>query len=251
MDPGGLNLTPIGFGAFKIGRNQGIKYPSGYDLPDEQSAGRLLNGVLDLGINYIDTAPAYGLSEERVGRAIAHRYHECFVSTKVGEEFEAGRSRHDFSSRGVRSSVERSLRRLATDVLDLVFIHCSRDDLRIIEETDAVPTLQALRDEGLVRRIGFSGYTNAAFRACLSWADAVMVEYHMENRALEPFISDAAAGGVNVVVKKGLAAGHLPAEDAIRFVLSHGQVNSMVIGGLDLEHMRENLRVAREVRGGR
>jgi aryl-alcohol dehydrogenase-like predicted oxidoreductase len=249
MDTRGLGLTPIGFGAFKIGRNQGIKYPSGYDLPDEQRAERLLNGVLDLGINYIDTAPAYGLSEERVGRAIAHRYHECVVSTKVGEEFEAGRSRHDFSSRGVRRSVERSLRRLRADVLDLVFVHCSRDDLRIVKETDVVPTLHALRDKGLVRRMGFSGYTDVAYRACLAWADAVMVEYHLENRALEPVIAEAAAGGVAIVVKKGLASGHLPAEDAIRFVLSHGQVSSMVIGGLDLEHMHENLRVAREVRG--
>ena len=53
-------MSPIGFGAFKIGRNEGIKYPQGYDLPDDARVERLLNEVLDLGINYVDTAPAYG-----------------------------------------------------------------------------------------------------------------------------------------------------------------------------------------------
>ena len=66
-----LNVSPIGFGAFKIGRNAGIKYPSAYDLPDQRAVNLLLGGVLDLGITYFDTAPAYGLSEERLGRALA------------------------------------------------------------------------------------------------------------------------------------------------------------------------------------
>ena len=56
----GLNVSPIGFGAFKIGRNEQIKYPKGYELPDDDSTDALLNGVLDLGVNLIDTAPAYG-----------------------------------------------------------------------------------------------------------------------------------------------------------------------------------------------
>ena len=250
MDRHGLNLSPLGFGAFKIGRNRGIKYPSGYDLPDDRSVERLLNGVLDLGINYIDTAPAYGLSEERIGRAIGHRRHEYVISTKVGETFEGGESTYDFSAQAVRRSVERSLRRLRTDVLDLVFIHCSRDDRDVIENTDVVPTLHALRDEGLVGRIGLSGYTGEAYQIALSWADAVMVEYHLENRSLEPIITAAAERGIAVVVKKGLASGHLPAADAIRLVLANEHVTSLVIGGLNLEHVRENLRVARAIRGG-
>ena len=68
----GRHVSPIGFGAFKIGRNQGIKYASAYDLPDETAVAALLEGVLDLGINLIDTAPAYGLSEERIGRALGN-----------------------------------------------------------------------------------------------------------------------------------------------------------------------------------
>jgi aryl-alcohol dehydrogenase-like predicted oxidoreductase len=113
-------VTPLGFGAFKIGRNQGIKYPSAYDLPDEASVTRLLNEVLDLGINYIDTAPAYGLSEERIGRAIGRRRSKFVLSTKVGETFADGQSTFDFTERGIRESVERSLHRLKTNVIDIV-----------------------------------------------------------------------------------------------------------------------------------
>jgi aryl-alcohol dehydrogenase-like predicted oxidoreductase len=65
----GIRVSPLGFGAFKIGRNQGIKYPSSYDLPDEKSVSRLLNELLDLGITYIDTAPAYGLSEDALDQS--------------------------------------------------------------------------------------------------------------------------------------------------------------------------------------
>src|SRR3989304_6273693 len=113
-------LSPLGYGAFKIGRNVGTKYGQAYELPDTASVERLLNGVLDLGINYIDTAPAYGASEERIGQAISHRRREFVLSTKVGEFFESGVSKYDFSADAVRSSVELSLRRLCTDALDIV-----------------------------------------------------------------------------------------------------------------------------------
>lgn len=244
----GIQLSAIGFGAFKIGRNQGIKYPRVYDLPDRREVEVLLNGVLDLGINYIDTAPAYGLSEERIGQAIAHRRDEYLISTKVGETFEDGISRHDFSERAVRDSVSRSLRRLRTDVLDLVFIHAGKDDLAILESTDAQATLSRLRDEGWIRAIGFSGYTEAAFSAALPWCDAVMVTYHQEDRALDTVMREAGEKGITVVVKKGLASGHLSAGSAVSFVLGHPHVASMVIGTLALDHVRDNLAAARRVR---
>lgn len=244
-----LNITPIGFGAFKIGRNQGIKYPDAYDLPDERAVATLLNGVLDLGINYIDTAPAYGLSEERIGRAIGHRRDEFVISTKVGETFADGRSSYDFSSRGVRESVQKSLRRLRRDALDIVFVHANRDDLGVVTSADLVSTLESLRDRGWVKRIGFSGHTTEAFDVALSWADVLMVTYNKADPSLESVIAKAAERGVAVVVKKALASGHLDAEEAIRFALANPHVTSAVIGGLNLEHLRENIRVAERVRG--
>lgn len=241
----GLAVSPLGFGAFKIGRNRNVKYPTGYDLPDDRAVDRLLNGVLDAGINLIDVAPAYGLAEERVGRAIAHRRDEYVLCTKVGEIFtvdDAGRavSSYDFSEDAIRTSVERSLKRLRTDVLDVLLLHSDGRDLFILRETEAVPTLMQLKEDGLVRNIGLSGKTAAGHSEALDWADVIMVEYHAGNRGEEVVLAEAAAAGVGVLVKKGLAAGHLSPGPAIRFVLSNPAVSSLVVGGLNLDHIQEN-----------
>jgi aryl-alcohol dehydrogenase-like predicted oxidoreductase len=243
-----LPLSPLGYGAFKIGRNVGTKYDLAYELPDPATVERVLNGVLDLGINYIDTAPAYGTSEERVGQAISHRRREFVLSTKVGEFFEGGVSKYDFSADAVRKSVETSLRRLRTDVLDFVFIHSSRDDVRVVEQTDVVPTLVSLRDAGLVRGIGLSGYTAEGFRVALSWSDAIMVTYHRDDNTLAPVIDEAHQRGIAVIVKKGLASGRLPAAQALSFVLRNPAVTSVVVSSLSLNHLRDNGRIAQAMR---
>lgn len=242
------SLSPLGYGAFKIGRNQGAKYAAPYDLPTDSEVDALLNGLLDLGVNYIDTAPAYGNSEERIGRALGHRRNQIFLSTKVGELFVHGASRHDFTASAVRSSVEQSLCRLRTDVLDIVFIHSTHDDLRILRETDVVAALVSLRDRGFIRAIGLSGYTADGFRETFSWADAMMVEYHPDQPAMAELMKEAGECGLAVIVKKALASGRLPAEQALRFALAHPAVTSVVVGSLNVEHMRRNWRVACEVR---
>ena len=244
----GLCLSPIGFGAFKLGRNEGIKYPSGYALPDDESAAAILRGMADLGINYVDTAPAYGASEARVGAVLGER-DDVVISTKVGETFEDGRSRYDFSAAAVRASVERSRRRLRRDVLDVVFVHAHADDVAVLRDSDVVATLIALRDEGVVRAIGFSGKTGAAGESALAWADALMVEYHLRDESHAGLIAAARERGVGVIVKKGLSSGQLDAREAVRFVLRNPGVTSLVIGGLSVKHMRDNIRVADEVSG--
>ena len=244
---GGPLVCPLGYGAFKIGRNEKIKYPAGYDLPDDAEAARLLHGLLDLGVNYIDTAPAYGLSERRIGDALGGRRDEFVLSTKVGETFEGGRSTYDYSAASIEASIHRSMERLRADTLDLVFIHSNGDDLAVLRETDAVPVLRRLREAGLVRRIGLSGKTVEGVRAALEWADAVMVEYNVDDRSHEAVIAEAAERGVGVVVKKALASGTLDPGDALRFVLRNAAVSAAVIGTLRLEHMRANLGAVREV----
>lgn len=237
----GLLVTPLGFGAFKIGRNEKVKYPQPYDLPDDASAERLLNGVLDAGINLIDTAPAYGISEERIGKFLASRRNEFVLSTKVGERFVNGESSFDFTATGVRASVTESLRRLRTEVLDIVFVHSNGDDLAIQQQTEVVATLQKLKHAGYIRAIGFSGKTPAGAAAALDWADVVMVEYHLHDTSHSEVIASAASHGVGVVVKKGLASGHLPPEVAIRFVLSNPHIASVIVGGLSLDHLQANI----------
>ena len=242
----GVELSPIGFGAFKIGRNQGVKYAQGYELPDMGAVERLLNGVLDLGVTYFDTAPAYGLSEERIGAAIGHRNDEFIVSTKVGEEFENGRSRFDFAGPAVRASIERSLRRLKRERLDMVFIHSDGNDLHVLQQTEAAAELHEMKSRGLVRLVGFSGKTVEGAQAALADGrfDALMVEYHSDDQSHEAIIAEAGRRGVGIIVKKGLASGRLDARSAIPFVLNNSHVTSMVVGGLNLEHIQQNVRIA-------
>ncbi len=236
----GLQVPPLGFGAFKIGRNQGIKYPAGYDLPSEDETARLLNGVLDLGCTLIDTAPAYGLSEKRIGRHLAHRRSEFVLSTKVGETFAEGKSTYDFTAAGVRASLERSRERLHSDVLDLVFIHSPGDDRRVLEETDVVAVLQEYRDRGVIRAIGLSGKTVDGARLAMAWADALMIEFHRHDTSHQAVIEEARQRDIAVFVKKGLASGNLPPAEAIPFVLGQPGVTTLIAGGLNLDHFRTN-----------
>ena len=240
----GLEVSPLGFGAFKIGRNQGAKYERAYELPDESRVGDLLDRVLGLGINYIDTAPAYGLSEERLGRVLADHPSRPVISTKVGETFQDGVSRFDFSAEATRESVERSGRRLGREILDVVLVHSDGRDLPIQDATGVVETLLELKAEGRVRAIGFSGKTVDGARRAIEWADVLMVEYHREDRSHEPVIREAHQRGIGVVVKKGLASGRLPPAESIRFVLDQPGVSSLVVGSLDAGHLAENVAAA-------
>lgn len=243
----GLRVSPLGFGAFKIGRNTQIKYPTPYELPAEREVAELLEGVLALGIRHIDTAPAYGESEARIGRCLAQRRQEFVLSTKVGEWFEEGRSRYEFGAAAVRQSVTESLKRLRTEVLDVVCVHAPAADLEVLEQTDVVATLLDLKQAGWIRAVGFSGKTVAAARQALDWADVLMVEYHLGDRSHAGVIAEAATRGVGVLVKKGLASGHLPPHEAIPHVLGTPGVSGLVVGGLSLAHLAENVALAAQV----
>ena len=244
----GIEVSPIGYGAFKIGRNEGIKYPQAYDLPDEKEADALLHGLLDLGVALIDTAPAYGSSEERIGRAISSRRDEFTLSTKVGETWEAGESTFDFTRTGMERSVRRSLERLQCDAVDLLLVHSDGRDLPL-HETDRVDeTMRALRDQGYTQAIGFSGKTKDGMLRALEWSDAIMVEYHAANRTMEDVIRAAGDRGIGVLVKKGLGSGHLDPQTALEFLLRQSPVcefiSSIVIGSLSLERMSSNVGMA-------
>ncbi len=240
----GLQVSPIGFGAFKIGRNQNIKYPSQYDLPSDEEAAELLHGVLDLGINLIDTAPAYGISEQRIGQTLAGRHKEFTICTKVGETFDNGVSHYDFSSEAICNSVETSLRHLKREVLDIVLIHSNGEDLKIMYDTDAVITLQQLKLDGKIRAIGFSGKSVEGAEGALPWADVIMVTYNLEDQSHEDVITSAAKVEVGVLVKKGFGSGHLNPVDSIQFVLANPGVSSLIIGSLNLDHLKSNMQLA-------
>ena len=242
----GLNLAPVSFGAFKIGRNQGIKYREGYDLPTDDQSDAILHGVLDLGVNLVDTAPAYGCSEERIGRALADRRDAFVLSTKVGETWENGEGRYDFSADAIDQSLDQSLNRLRTDHLDIVLVHSDGRDLEIIERGDALDTLSRRRDRGDLGLVGFSGKTVQGHVAAMDSGvvDVLMVEYHALDESQRPVIEEAERRGIGVLVKKGLASGRIPATQAIPACLEPSGVASVVIGSLNLDHLRTNLQIA-------
>ncbi len=243
----GLTVSPVGFGAFKIGRNQGIKYAAGYDLPDDETSDRLLHRVLDLGIDLIDTAPAYGSSEERIGRALSGRRDDFTLSTKVGETWRGDAGHYDFSPDAVEGSLERSLKALRTDRLDLVFVHSDGSDRAILERGEVLEVLERRRDAGDLRFIGFSGKTVEGHLAAIESGafDALMVEFHPLEPSQRPVIEAASAADVGIVVKKGLASGRLEPRDALPFCLEPPGVATVVIGSLTPEHLADNLAIAR------
>ncbi|MCU7812908.1 MAG: aldo/keto reductase, partial [Candidatus Thiodiazotropha sp. (ex Notomyrtea botanica)] len=155
----GIEVSPLGLGSVKFGRNEQVKYPAGFEIPDDAAVSRLLSMARDLGINLIDTAPAYGTSEERLGQLLPGNRQDWVIVTKVGEIFEQGQSRFDFSDPHTRLSVEQSLRRLRTDYLDVVLIHSHGDDIQILEHEPVLETLRDSQRKGLVRAIGMSSKT--------------------------------------------------------------------------------------------
>src|SRR6202166_802721 len=138
----GADVTILSYGAMELrGR------PRGPEIADED-AGRLLNAVLDSGINLIDTSPDYGRSEELIGSYLGHRRDEFFLASKCGCPIELPADTpppypHDYSPANVRAAVERSLRRLRTDRLDLVQVHMS-PSRATLEENRTVETLGVL-----------------------------------------------------------------------------------------------------------
>ena len=236
----GLRVSPLGLGTVKFGRNQGVKYPSGFELPDEDTLARLLELARSLGINLLDTAPAYGESEARLGRLLAGQRDDWVLIGKVGEEFEDGVSSHHFTPDHFRRSLERSLRRLRTDRIDILLIHSDGSDMAILEDDALMRTMADFRAEGSVAAIGMSTKTAAGGIRTLDLMDVAMATYTVDYRDEQPVLDHAAARGKGVILKKVLSSGHaadVPA--AIRFAFAHPGTASAVIGTINPDHLRQ------------
>jgi len=201
----GADVTILGYGAMELRGG-----PRGPEIGDED-AGRLLNAVLDGGINLIDTSPDYGGSEELIGRCIGRRRDEFFLASKCGclIELPAGVPPpypHDYSPANVRADVEQSLRRLRTDRLDLVQVHMSPSKATL-EENHTVETLKTLQDQGKVRFIGMSGILpNLPEHIAMNVFDVFQIPYSAVQRDHEDLIT-AAAAGAGTLIRGGAARG--------------------------------------------
>ena len=240
----GIRVSPIGLGTVKFGRDKGLKYPNRFNLPFDSAIVALFEEAKTLGINFIDTAPAYGTSEERIGKLLPNRQ-DWIIGTKVGEEFGANGSHFDFSGNHTRKSIERSLRRLRTNYLDLVLIHSNGDDIEILEKTDCLETLMRMKEKGLIRAVGMSTKTAAGGKRALTLSDVAMVTYNSSHTDEGTVIDLAHHTGKAVIVKKALHSGHLAKQSggnelALEFVLSRAGVSSIIVGTINPIHLRSN-----------
>ncbi len=237
-----IDVSLIGLGTVKFGRQHGVKYPHAFTLPTDTEILHLLATAEELGINLLDTAPAYGTSEERLGALLHGQRHRWIIATKAGEEFDGTNSHYDFSPQAITASVERSLQRLRTDYVDIVLIHSNGDDVRIIEEDHVFSTLAALKKAGKIRAYGMSTKTVAGGLLTIDLADVAMVSYRADYTDEREVLTHAQKLQKGIFIKKALASGHAqqPAE-AMKFACTAPGVSSVIIGTINPNHLRENV----------
>ncbi|MDT8397399.1 MAG: aldo/keto reductase [Pseudomonadales bacterium] len=251
-----IDVSALGLGTVKIGRNQGVKYPTAFDIPDDRTLRNLLALAADLGVNLLDTAPAYGNSEERLGKLLRSRQ-DWVIATKVGEAFIDGSSVFDFGFEPTLMSVERSLKRLNSDYLDIVLIHSDGMMETALADSPCLEALRICQQKGLVKAIGLSAKTEAGGIAAARHMDLVMLTYNPQQQDIRA-LEQARQQHKGVLVKKGLMSGHLdtaghdphdpdPIAQCLRFVFREPGINSLVAGTINPAHLQHNVETLRRI----
>ncbi|MFA7250175.1 MAG: aldo/keto reductase [Dehalococcoidia bacterium] len=268
----GLEVTRLGYGAMSL--DNGRLTP----VTPEQAEATLL-AVLDSGINFIDTSPDYGESEECIGRYISHRRNEFYIASKCGcpVDVPAGTTGHVYTRQNIIAGVEQSLRRMRTDYLDLVQFHGS-PSREVLEESGAIETLHDLQRQGKVRFIGVSGVLpDLPDHIAMGVFDEFQIPYSALQREHEELITQARRAGAGTVIRGGAVRG-APAQDkawsvrrlpevaeerpraiwerarlddlldgapamefTLRFTFSHPHLDTTIVGTANPAHLRANL----------
>ncbi|KOR29979.1 aldo/keto reductase [Achromatium sp. WMS1] len=243
----GIKVSPLGLGTVKFGRTQQVKYPQPFELPDDQTISDLLKLAANLGINLLDTAPAYGSSMERLGRLLPGKREDWVIISKVGEIFVQGQSRFEFGYINTVRTVESSLRILSTDYLDVVLIHSNGNDLDILEQEGVVEALYNLKQRGLICAHGLSGKTVTGGMRALELLDVVMITLNPQHLEELPILKAATSLHKGVLIKKGLQSGHIAEPDAIKtamqFIFSQPGISSLIIGTINAKHLQANVEI--------
>jgi len=267
----GLMVSEIGFGALEIGRNWGI-VSDDLKKPSEDEAIDVLVAAVGLGINLIDSAKAYVLSEERIGKALTSgrlRRKDFYLATKAGERFdEVTGSLYDYSYEAVLLSLDESLELFHTDYVDLMQIHTA--PLDVVRSGDAMRALKDAQKAGKCRFVGASFEDDQACVKAIETGDydTIQINYSLlERTGAERLITAAAKADVGVMIKQPLAKGLLTdkyrhaspddqarvepylflqregqtlAQGALRFVLSNSEVHTVLCGSKRPEHLKAN-----------
>jgi aryl-alcohol dehydrogenase-like predicted oxidoreductase len=205
----GLEITPVGFGAWAIG---GSNWEFGWGEQDDDESVSAIQRALELGINWVDTAAQYGLghSEEVVRRAVEGVEPPPLIFTKGGQPEGPNRTSYQSLKRdSLRRECEGSLERLGVDAIDLYQIHWPIPDDEVEEGWS---TLAELKEEGLVRHIGASNFSAGQLERAesISPVEALQPPYSLLDREVEaeilPYCEEQ---GIGVVVYSPMSSGLL------------------------------------------
>jgi len=269
----GLEVTTLGFGAMELrGGGRG-----GAPAITDEEAEKVLNAVLDAGINFIDTSIDYGRSEELIGKYIANRRGEYYLASKCGCVRGGSQGEHVHTAKNIREGVEGSLRLMKTDHLDLVQFHRSLTQ-KEFEEDGALQEVLKLQQEGKVRFIGVSGVLpNLYEQIDMGVFDAFQIPYSALQREHEDVIAAASRAGAGIIIRGGVARGApddwdnrayymMPGtqmkdrwEEAklddllngmsrvqfmLAFTLSNPDLDTTIVGTKNIDHLRDNIATA-------
>ncbi len=189
----GLPVSVLGFGGAEIG----------YEGASLKTVEALLGGALDAGLDVIDTAECYYESERLIGRAVGHRREEFLLFTKCGHD--QGIGLPEWTPRLVEASVERSLRLLRTDRVDLLQLHSC--DEKILRKGDVLEALERLRSAGKTRFVGYSGDGADALAAVRTGRfDVLQISISVaDQEAIGMVLPEARAAGMGIVAKRPIA----------------------------------------------
>jgi aryl-alcohol dehydrogenase-like predicted oxidoreductase len=271
----GLRVSEIGLGTVELGLDYGMPVDGEHLRPTEEQAAHLLNRALDLGVNFIDTARAYGASEEIIGRALKGRRGEYILASKLAPIREEGQPDKELREQ-VKASIAESLRMLQTDVIDLLQLHHAPVD--VVKSGRVLAAAREAQRSGAVRFIGASTYGEDAPLAVLAAGggyDTLQVAYNLADRTLEAKVLPLAQQGVGIIVRSVLLRGvlthryiYLPdqladlksaiarlsslvgadaaslPEMAYRFVLANPAVSTALVGTARIEELEAALAYA-------
>ena len=194
----GFETSRLGVGLSEIGS---------FELSDQAQATNVLNTALDNGINFLDTSACYGISEELVGNGVSQRRDDYFLATKAGH-IARGYEGEAWTFQTVVDSIDRSLRLLQTDHVDVVQLHSC--DIDVLEKGDAIRALQEAQQAGKTSFIGYSGDNESAHWAVDSGLFATLqTSYNLvEQRARTTgLLEKAIAKGMGTIIKRPIAGG--------------------------------------------
>ena len=241
----GFNTSRLGVGLSEIG--------SQLSISDQDQASDVLNTALDSGINFLDTSACYGISEQLVGKGISHRRDDYFLATKAGH-VALGYEGEAWTYQTVVDSIDRSLRLLQTDHVDLVQLHSCEID--VLEKGDVIRALQEAEQAGKTRFIGYSGDNDAAHWAVDSGLFAsLQTSYNLvEQRArTSKLLEKATANGMGTIIKRPIAGGvwgksrpEAGIDDgiltALGYTLGDSNVSVAIVGTTNPSHMATNIK---------